>query len=162
MKKVFGKYFLILIPVLILQLLVIPFFRVQSSVPDLVTLLVIVFAIRFGQVNGMLFGFGTGLFFDLVSGGMIGSSMFAKTVAGFIAGFIHKPQETETQKNIFKVILIVFACSFFDSLFYTVFGSLELKLGLTNLLVYQAIIPGIYTTLVSIPFLLVMQKRDEL
>ncbi|KAA0247102.1 MAG: rod shape-determining protein MreD, partial [Chlorobiota bacterium] len=77
---------LYLIPLLFIQVIFVPFIAIDTAVPDLILILVVYFSVREGQIPGMLFGFGAGLIFDMVTGNLLGSAALSKTLAGFMAG----------------------------------------------------------------------------
>ncbi|MBI5026106.1 MAG: rod shape-determining protein MreD [Nitrospirae bacterium] len=52
--------------------------------PDLVLIIVCFYALRKGQLHGMLFGGGTGLVLDAISGFIIGPQLLSKAIAGFL------------------------------------------------------------------------------
>ena len=59
-------------------------------VPDLMLVIVISAAFMFGSNAGMVYGFMTGLWMDIVSGGNLGLAAFTCLVIGFLAGLCRK------------------------------------------------------------------------
>jgi len=118
------------------------------------------FALRNGQLKGTFFGFIVGFVFDLVSGGLIGSAMFAKTLAGFVAGYFYKEDYEEVFSNRFLFISIIFISAAIDSFFYAVLGSAEVKLNILSLIFSNAIFPAAYTSLIGLAYSLLVRRKN--
>ena len=86
MQIKYIKPFLFFIPAVILQLVVVPLISIEGVVPDLVIIVLVYSVMNIGQFYGTALGFSFGLLFDLVSGGVLGSAMFSKTLTGFPCG----------------------------------------------------------------------------
>jgi len=143
-----------------LQLSFIPFISIQGIIPDLIVIYVVMFALRNGQLKGTFFGFIVGFVFDLVSGGLIGSAMFAKTLAGFVAGYFYKEDYEEVFSNRFLFISIIFISAAIDSFFYAVLGSAEVKLNILSLIFSNAIFPAAYTSLIGLAYSLLVRRKN--
>jgi len=158
MNKIKLNLILFLLAGVMIQLFIIPLFSIGVVVPDIITLIVIFVSFYLGRMNGTVFGFFAGLIFDLVSGGMLGSNMFAKTLTGFLAGYFQNSYFSESEFHFIKYLLIILFCSSIDSFFYSLFGFAEIKLNLINLFLTISIFPGLYTTILSIPFYFLRPK----
>jgi len=134
------------------QLFIAPFFSIYNIVPDLITVIVIHSSFYLGQMYGTGFGFFSGFVFDVMSGGMIGSSMFAKSLTGFLSGFFQNSYFSESEFHFIRYLLSVLFLASIDSFFYSLFGSTEIKLNLTFMFFNISILPGLYTAVFSIPF----------
>ncbi|HEX9739356.1 MAG TPA: rod shape-determining protein MreD, partial [Ignavibacteriaceae bacterium] len=71
MKYQFIFPVFLFIPLLILQTTVIPLFAVYNAVPDLILILLVFYAISYGQIFGTVLGFGFGFLFDLITGSLL-------------------------------------------------------------------------------------------
>lgn len=73
---------------LVLQLSVFPHFSVEGVVPDLVLLVVVATALRYGSEVGLATGFGAGLLLDLTppADSVAGRWALALMVVGYVAG----------------------------------------------------------------------------
>lgn len=158
MNKMKLRFLVFIFLAIIIQLFVLPFFVIDKVQPDIITITVIYSAFYLGRLNGSIFGFISGLLFDVVSGGMIGSSMFAKTLVGFIAGFFQSSFFNESEFHFIKYLLIILFCSSVDAFFFSLFGIADIKLTLINLFFTASIFPGLYTTILSIPFYFLRPK----
>lgn len=88
MKKV-PLFFGFSLLAVLLQLIVAPWLTIQDIKPDFPLVLILFVAILFGRVYGQLYGFGFGLIVDLIGiGSFLGLSALAKTIAGFLAGYL--------------------------------------------------------------------------
>ncbi len=149
MAKQFLIPALIFIPVAILQMTVVPLISLDYIAPDLIIILLVFFSIKNGRTYGSILGFVFGIIFDFISGGLIGSAAFAKTIAGFTAGYFKDENEMETDLNTFKFVSIVFLCDIINSFFIGLLGSMEIKFSLTFLLFEVSLLPAIYTAVLS-------------
>ena len=124
--------------------------------------LVVTFTLFYGQLFGTILGAFTGLLFDLVSGGIIGSAMFSKTIAAFIAGYFFNENKIDYNTSTSFLMVIVFISSALNSFFYLLITASEIKLTVSHLILEQGILPGIYTSVFSLPIIILNQKRKEL
>lgn len=152
------KPFLYFIPAVILQLVVVPLIAIENVVPDIVTIVLVYFVLNLGQFYGTALGFMFGFFFDLFSGGVFGSAMLSKTMAGFLTGYFYNENKVElnTQTYLFAVILVII--SSIESIIFTALSSSAPK-SLMVLLLTGGILPGLYTSIVSFPMLIFKRKN---
>ena len=162
MIKSFVFPLLIFIPLLILQLTVIPLISYNNIVPDLIILPVVYFAVKKGQRFGMLLGFVLGLLFDLFSGGLVGPAMFSKTITGFIAGYFYNENKIDLTLGSAFFMVIVLICASIDSLFYSLFSVTENLSTFTTFLIKRSIFPGLYTSAFSLPSIIYNNKVEKI
>jgi rod shape-determining protein MreD len=143
--------FLLFSPLLILQLTVIPFFAIENVVPDLTIILLVIIAIRRGQIQGTIYGFLFGLLLDVFTGGLIGSAMFSKTLAGFIAGYFYSENPEDSTGLDLKFVGLIFMCASIDSFFYSLLGTAELSSGIQYFIFDYSLFPGLYTSVICLP-----------
>ncbi len=146
----------------VIQLSVIPLISIGSIVPDLIIILVVSFSLRYGQFYGTIFGAFSGLLLDIVSGGILGSAMFAKTISGFVAGYFYSDNKIEYNTSTMFFLLIVFISSAINSFFYLLISSSEIELTVSHLILEQGVLPGIYTALFALPVVVFNQRRNIL
>ena len=104
----------------------------------------------------------SGLIFDLISGGVLGSAMFSKTLSGFIAGYFYNDNKIEYNTSTTFLLVIVFISASINSFFYLLITASEIKLTFSHLLIEQGILPGIYSSLFALPVILLNQRRREI
>lgn len=151
----FQKYilpFIIFIPLCALQLTLIPLMSVNFIAPDLIVIYLVYITLKNGQLYGTLFGFIFGFMFDLISGGLLGSSMFAKTLSAFVAGFFYKEKRIEENLNVFTLSFVVLIGSFINSVFYSLLGANQVPVSFISIIFIHGLLPAVYTTFVSFPF----------
>ena len=143
--------FILFMPLLILQLTLVPLFAIEGVVPDLTIILLVFLALRRVQIQGTIYGFLFGFLLDIFTGGLIGSAMFSKTLAGFIAGYFYSENPEESSNLDFKFVSIIFLCASIDSFFYSLLGTTELSSGIQYFIFDYSLFPGLYTAVVSLP-----------
>ncbi len=135
---------------------------IGSIIPNLVVILVVTFTLFYGQLYGTIFGAVCGLFFDLISGGVLGTAMFSLTISSFIAGYFFNENKTEFNLSSMFLVLIVFISAAINSFFYMLLTSSEIKFTASHLILEQGILPGVYTALLALPVVIYNQKRTIL
>ena len=81
------KYIVIGVVILLAQLIIIDWIRIQNIKPDLMMLFIMYLGYREGRITGMLMGFGFGLLQDLSTASVfIGRAALSKAVVGLGAG----------------------------------------------------------------------------
>jgi rod shape-determining protein MreD len=157
MNYKYLKPFLYFIPAVILQLIVVPLIAIENVVPDLVTIVLVYFVLNLGQFYGTALGFAFGLLFDLVSGGVFGSAMLSKTMAGFLTGYFYNENKIEYNTQTYLFIAILFIIASIESVIFTALSSASPK-ALTVLLLTGGILPGLYSAAVSFPVVIFKRK----
>ncbi|MGE5437236.1 MAG: rod shape-determining protein MreD [Syntrophothermus sp.] len=152
--------FLLFIPLLIIQLTLVPLISIRGFVPDLILILLVFYTLQSGQIYGTVLGFIFGFLYDLVTGSLIGSMMFAKTAAGFTAGYFANENKIETYFKSYSFTLIVLLCAVIDSLLYSIFSSKEFTFNILLLFFEQGLLPGIYTAIISFIVVFFYPKRS--
>ena len=161
MKREYIIPILIFIPTLVVQLTVVPYISVDYFVPDLILALLVYFTLINGQMYGTVTGAIFGLIFDLVSGNLLGLSMFSKTIAGFTAGYFFNENKIETNTSAINFALIVFLCAFLDSIFNGIFSDTQ-SVGIIFIIFEKSLFPAIYTAIVSLLITIGLPKRKFL
>lgn len=146
----------------VIQMTVIPMVAIGFTIPDLLIILVVIYTLIHGQFYGTLFGAVVGLLFDLMSGGVLGSAMFAKTISGFVAGYFYNETKIEYNTSSMFLLVIVFVSATINSFFYLLITAAEIKLTASYLILLQGILPGIYTALLALPVIIFNQRRKTI
>jgi rod shape-determining protein MreD len=156
------KYFIplfVFIPVVLIQLTVIPFISVQEIVPNLLLIAVVYFSISNGQIFGTVTGASYGLLFDLISGNLLGSNMLSKTIAGFIAGYFSGETRRDKYLYTYSFTLVVLLSALVDAMIFSFFSVIDFNTNFLQALFNHALLPSIYTAIVSILVVVVPYKR---
>ena len=160
MKVKYFIPFLILIPVIIVQLTIIPLISIEEIAPDLLLITLVYFSIAYGQMSGTLIGAFYGLAFDLITGSLIGSNMLAKTVAGFTAGYFSSETRRDKYLYTYALCLVVFLCSVINSIIFSFFSVIDFNTNFIMVLFNHSLLPSIYTTLISVLVVIVPHRRS--
>ena len=156
------KYILplfVFIPVVLIQLTVIPFVAIQEVVPNLILIAVVYFSISNGQIFGTITGASYGLLFDLISGNLVGSHMLSKTVAGFVAGYFSGETRREKYLYTYSFTLVVLLSALADAMIFSFFSVIDFNTNFLMALLNHALLPSIYTSIVSILVVVIPYKR---
>jgi len=160
MKLKYFKPLLIFFPVVLIQLTVIPLVSIQEVVPDLLLIAVVYLSISYGQVFGTINGASYGLLFDLISGNVIGSNMLSKTVAGFIAGYFSSETRRDKYLYTYSFSIVVLLTGLVDAIIFSFFSVIDFNTNILLVLFDHALLPSIYTSLISILIVIVPFKRN--
>jgi len=156
------KYFIPLIvffPVALIQLTVIPLISIEEIVPDLLLIAVVYFSISYGQSFGTVTGASYGLMYDLISGNLIGSNMLSKTVAAFVAGYFSSETRRENYLYTYSFTVVVFITGLIDTIIFSFFSAIDFNTNILIALFNYALLPSIYTSLISILVVIIPYRR---
>ncbi len=150
---------LIFIPVVIIQLTIIPFVAIQEVVPNLLLIAVVYFSIGNGQIFGTINATAFGLLYDLISGNLVGSNMLSLTVAGFVAGYFSGETKREKYLYTYSFSLVVVICALINAVIFSFFSVIDFNTNFIQALFNHALLPSIYTAIVSILVVIVPYRR---
>jgi len=156
------KYFIplfVFIPVVLIQLTVIPFISIQGVVPNLLLIVVVYFSISNNQIFGTVTGAAYGLLFDFISGNLVGSNMLSLTVAGFIAGYFSSETRREKYLYTYSFTLVVLISALINAMIFSFFSVMDFNTNFVQALFNHALLPSIYTSIVSILVVIMAYKR---
>lgn len=147
-------------PLLVIQTTIVPLIAINGIVPDLIIILLVFYTLKLGQIHGTIIGCIYGLFFDLITGGLLGSSMLSKTIVGFIAGYFYNENKQELYLKSYIFALIILLCSTIDSFILSFFSTIELNTSIAVLFLEQGILPGVYTAVFSVIVIIFYPRRS--
>ncbi len=160
MNRRYLRYGIAFAVALVLQVTFVQYINILNWRPDLILIMLVIFALHNGQNAGSTAGFLLGVISDLISGGLLGLGALSKTVTGFVAGrigdFFHERSE---------FIFTLFISGFLHDLIYFYINTLGVEISWW-VIILKFIIPNlVYTSLVGIPiaFLLTnwLQEEDD-
>jgi rod shape-determining protein MreD len=146
--------------ILVIQTTIVNLISINGIVPDLILILLVFYSIKNNQIYGMVLGFIFGLLFDLITGSLLGSSIISKTICGFTAGYFSNENKRELYLNSYAFPLIVLLCGIIDSFVYSFFSTSNLNSTFLFLMLQQGILPGVYTSGISLIVLFFRPKRS--
>ena len=153
--------FITFFAVLLIQLTVIPLIAIAGVIPDLVLISLVYYSISRDQFYGTVLGGTYGVFLDLITGSLLGSSMLSKTIAGFTAGYFSTETKKEINITTYIFSLIVFICALIDSIIFSFFSAFDVQTNIFKLLFEQALLPSLYTAMVSVLFIFSPFRRRK-
>ena len=153
--------FITFFAVLLVQLTVVPLIAIAGVIPDLVLISLVYYSISRDQFYGTVLGGTYGVFLDLITGSLLGSSMLSKTVAGFTAGYFSTETKKEINISTYIFSLIVFICALIDSIIFSFFSAFDVQTNIFKLLFEQALLPSLYTAMVSVLFIFSPFRRRK-
>jgi rod shape-determining protein MreD len=136
--------------VLLVQITVIPLIAITGVIPDLILITLVYYSISRNQFYGTILGASYGILIDLITGSLLGSSMLSKTIAGFTAGYFSTETKKEMNISTYNFSLIVFICALIDSVIFSFFAAFDLQTNIFKLLFEQALLPSLYTAVISV------------
>jgi rod shape-determining protein MreD len=160
MRSEYILSLLFFFPLLIIQTTIIPFVSIGGVTPDLILILLVFYSMRNGQIYGTVLGSVYGFLFDMITGSLLGSTMLSKTLAGFVAGYFSNENKRENYFKSYFFILIVLLCAVVDLMVNSFFSSMNLNTNLVRLFFEQALLPGIYTSVLSTFVVMFYPKRN--
>lgn len=151
--------FLFLIPAVILQLVLVPFLTFNGISPDLILILLVYFTIKNSQIYGTVTGFIFGGICDLAFGTILGSSMIAKTLSGFIAGYFSSENKRDTYLNPINFSLIIFLIGIINNSVFSFFSSFDLSEFFITSLLTSSILSSLFTSLIGMLIITAIPRR---
>ena len=151
---------LLFFPLLIIQTTIIPLISINGVIPDFILILLVFYAVKYGQIYGTVLGFVYGFLFDLITGSLLGSAMLSKTIAGFVAGYFSNENKREAYLKSYIFSLIVLLCTLIDTIVYSFFSTIDLSKNVFALFFEQALLPALYTAVISIIVTIFYPRRS--
>lgn len=144
----FIKHLLCFVLVVVLQTTLASWISFSDVVPDFILIFVVVMALRYGPVKGMLWGFFAGFSVDVYAPiEWLGAQTIAFTCIGFGVGQLE--ERFLTLNLATKVALLGLAFMLNDLIYYAIVGIAKDNVGM---LILTNTLPGcVYTMLCSVP-----------
>ncbi len=112
----------IVLVLLLLQTTFIPYLSVAGYTPDILLPWLVYVALRRGQVEATLYGFGVGFLQDMTTTQFLGLATLSKTISCFIVGYFHNENTANQMLGSYRYVLIAILCSFIhDVIYYAIF-----------------------------------------
>lgn len=143
---------LISIAALLLQTTLVKFLAIDTIVPDLLLLWIVVVAVRRGQIPATVAGFALGLILDLLSGpdGMLGLAALTKTLAGFAAGYFYNENKVLVTLGSYRLLLLVAAVSLLHNILYFLILLQGSGIGWSDTVLSYGLPTTLYTVLIAL------------
>jgi rod shape-determining protein MreD len=141
----------------VVQVALIPLISFGNIYPNLILIIVVFYGVREGKIFGALLGFLLGFLFDILSGGLIGSSMFAFTLGGFIAGYYYREDDYSNLYS-FNFLFILLLAGTFSSFAYALLVYSDVSSNFLTLFFVNGLLPAFYTMIFGLPVLFLKPK----
>jgi rod shape-determining protein MreD len=147
-------YAVALLAICLIQKFLLDRLAIFGAKPDLILIAIVYAARRYGQSAGTLSGFTIGLITDLMYG-TLGVESFAKTIAGFTAGFFSDKEKLDSLGNFLWAIAVA---AFFGGTAQS-FISSGLTIPLWKALVFGGALSSVYNVAIAYPLFILLIKR---
>jgi len=147
------------IPLVIIQLTIIPLIAIDNIAPNLVFILIAYFTLIYGQVYGIILGFALGFIFDILSGGLVGASMISFTISAFLTGYFYNENKIDDNTKSFFFLLILFICGSINSFLFAVISNSNSSISTLYIILFEGLLPGLYTSLFGLPLVIISPKK---
>ena len=154
------KYSVVSFILIIIQSQIMRLLSLEGITPDLLTIWIIFLALRWGQLSGMLWGFGIGLLFDVTTGNFIGLSALTKTICGFVAGYFFNENKTMITLGSYRFVLIVLIVSLIHNTIYFIIFTQGSDIGLLRALFKIGLATTLYTASISFLQMFIFSRKS--
>ena len=113
-----GRSLGIALALLLVQRLFLPFVTLAGFSPDLFIPWLVYTALRRGQLEATVVGFGAGLLQDAAVTQFFGLAAFSKTITAFLAGYFFNENSADQTLGSYRFVLIVAVCSLVHNVAY--------------------------------------------
>lgn len=136
---------------------------VGGITPDLLLLVIVALALHKGQFPAILFGFFSGLLFDIVSTDVLGSNALVKLVAGYVAGFFRREEATiRSSIGSTRYVGVTLLCALVHNAVYSLLYTRPADIPLGEFYVKNGIAAALCTTaLALLPFFYASRQQEE-
>jgi len=149
----------VVLVLLLLQTTFIPYLALLGYVPDILLPWLVYVALRRGQVEASLYGFGVGFLQDITATKFLGLAALAKTISCFVIGYFYNENTTGQTLGSYRYVLIVMLCSFIHDVVYFSVFFLGVEGSLMSHVLQFSIASTVYTGVVTLlPMFVFSQK----
>lgn len=159
MRVSFITAIIIFFPVLLLQTTLVPLISFGIVAPNLIIIILSFYTIKNGQIFGSVLGFIFGFLFDMITGSLLGSAIIAYVLAGFTAGYFSSETKRDNYLKPMNFSLIVFLSALVYFIIYSFFSALDFTSSFLTLLFDHALLPALFTAVISLFLILFYPKR---
>ena len=143
---------------MLIQVTMLPIIALDGIIPNLWIIVLFVFTISEGKMWGIVNAAFFGFVYDIVTGNLIGSSMFAATFAIYIGGLFLNEQRNERILKSFSFAWILLLVATIHSILVSLLTNLDIRSSIITLVFNQGLFPGLFTTAIG-SFVLIYHSR---
>ena len=144
MNIVYLKYGFLFLLALLLQSTVIPAIQILTWRPDIVLIVLVMFAVNHGRIAGSTAGFFVGFISDLISWKILGIGALSKSISGYVAAVFG---EGFRERN--RLWYILFLTSFVHEIISQFFYTMGTEIVWSILIMAQIFPEALYTVIVG-------------
>ncbi len=159
MRNYIYRVFVVLV-VLIIHNTIFKFFSISGIRPDLLLLVTLYAAFKYGSMEGQITGFVAGLGMDIFSGGLFGVGAFTKTLIGFVSGMFKKRIYSE---NVLIILVYIFIASFFNGIIFIIMNKIFMSnsINFWDYIYRILLIEIVYNCVVGVFLFALFEKLDR-
>jgi rod shape-determining protein MreD len=159
----YGVYVIVALLAIVVGTVASNLLSVGGIAPDLLLLVVVAIALHKGQFAGIIFGFSTGLLFDVISTDVLGSNALVKLLAGYVAGFFWREDATvRTSIGSPRYVGITLLCALLHNGVYYLLYTRPADIAFGEFYLKNGIAAALYTTaLALLPFFYASRQQEE-
>jgi rod shape-determining protein MreD len=153
------KYSLISLVLIVAQTTLTRAIALGGIAPDILVIWIVYLSLNQGQLRGTIWGFGIGLFTDLLAGEFLGLSALSKTFAGFLAGYFYNENKTALTLGSYRFLLIVLLVSFVHNVVFFFVFTLGTEMRFWSFVLRFGVTTTLYTAILSLMPMFVLQRK---
>lgn len=159
----YGVYSALALLVMFITTVASNLLSIGGITPDLLVLVIVAFALEKGQLPAIIFGFVTGLLFDLISTDVLGSNALVKLLVGYIAGFFYREDNSFSGSvGSPRYIGITLLCAVVHNAVYYLLYTRPADIPFGKFFLKNGIAAALYTTaLALLPFFYASRQREQ-
>jgi rod shape-determining protein MreD len=160
MRKI-SPYALTALLLIVVHATILNFVTIGNAIPDIILIWVVYVAITTGQLTGTITGFFVGIIVDLLSGGVLGLSALAKTLAGFVGGYFFNENKIEQTLSTSKFVIAVGIASVLHNAIYFLIFLQGTDVGWARAVALHGIPSALYTTVLAVVPMAIFRRRYQ-
>ncbi|MCX7929229.1 MAG: rod shape-determining protein MreD [Chlorobi bacterium] len=161
--KEYGLYAVLALLTILVSTVASNLLSVGGITPDLLLLVVVAVALTKGQFAAIIFGFASGLIFDLISTDVVGSNALVKMLAGYVAGFFWREGSTVSESiGSLRYVTVTLLCAFVHNAVYYLLYTRPADIPFVEFYLKNGVAAALYTTaLALLPYFYASRRREE-
>lgn len=159
----YGLYTIVALLAILIGTIASNLLSISGITPDLLLLVVVAFALHKGHFPAIVFGFASGLVFDIVSTDVLGSNALVKMLAGYIAGFFWQEGATfQSSVGSPRYVAVTLLVGLVHNAVYYLLYTRPADISFVEFYFKNGIAAALYTTALSLlPFFYASRQRQE-
>jgi rod shape-determining protein MreD len=158
MKKILI-YFLLFVLLVPVQALLLSYFSVFGTVPDLAFVAIYLIGIRFGEMEGVLMGMSLGFLLDFFSIGFLGINFLLRSAMGLASGVLGRAFLDMSLPMTFGIVFL--GCLFQDLAAYLLLNLVSELEGFSSLFARSLLPRAFYTAVVAAVVFRFLVRRSK-